>query len=296
MGSWILLAVAAQFLSAVSVLVDKHIVIRARAIGEPVAYAFFTSVFSGGVAVFALFGYVNMPSLLLVSNAILHGTVFFLALFLLYSALRLARASDVAPVVGGVSAIVSIILSSLIFGNDVEGLVLPAFLLAIGTAVISHFHFTKRALALTLSAGFCFGVGVILAKLVFEQTEFINGFFWTRIMGVFVALCVLFIPAARKKIFHGVSGSSHTGKLLVVGNKVLSGISGIMFALAISLGSVAVVNALTGLQFVFLFLFSLLFARFMPRSSPDSLAHGGWHTGVGISLIVSGFSLLALSL
>jgi hypothetical protein len=69
--SWVLLAIAAQFLSAVSVLIDKHIVVRARAIGEPLAYAYFTVVFAAGASIVALFGTIHVPTVEIVVLSIL---------------------------------------------------------------------------------------------------------------------------------------------------------------------------------------------------------------------------------
>ena len=294
MSTWVLLAVAAQFLSAISVLIDKHIVVRARAIGEPLSYAYFTIIFSAAVGVYAVFGYVSMPDRTLVMLSLLNGALFFSALYNLYSALKLARASDVAPAVGGISAVVTIILSALLIEHDVQGLVIPAVLLASGTAVISHFHFTRAAFAHTVVGGVSFGASIFVAKMVFEHTDFLNGFFWMRTLAVVIALAFLVIPSFRHRIFRSVKQSTHGGWLLVATNKGIAGASSIMFSIAVSLGSVAVVNALNGLQFVFLFLFSILFARYMPRVTSD-VAHGGWHTGLGVSLIAIGFAFLALS-
>ncbi len=293
MELWILLAFAAQFLYAVSILIDKHIVIRARAIGEPAAYAFFSVLFSAVVAGFAPFGFVSWPTWSLIGIALMNGMAFFTALFTLYSALKIARASDVAPAVGGISALTTIVLSALILHTDVEGFILPAFLLAIGTAIISHFHFSRSALLYTICAGVAFGSTVFLSKLVFERTDFIDAFFWMRMMGVLFVLSLLLLPQMRAKIFHSAKQSTRGAWALVMGNKVIAGAASILFSFAVSLGSVALVNALTGLQFVFLFIMSILFARYMPGMKQDSLTHGGWHTGVGIGLICVGLAALA---
>jgi drug/metabolite transporter (DMT)-like permease len=108
-----------------------------------------------------------------------------------------------------------------------------------------------------------------------------------------MALSLLTAPGFRRAIFHGGRHSSRGAKGLVLGNKVLGGVAAALTAYAVSLGSVSVVNALAGLQFVFLFIFAVLFARHMPLFGESKTgSHGGWHTATGVTLIVAGLALL----
>jgi drug/metabolite transporter (DMT)-like permease len=294
MSSWLGLAIFAQFLFAVSTLVDKHIVSRAGVIGKPVVYAFFVSLLSGFVIVFLPFVSWPAPYVLVLSLA--NAATFTAAIFLLYSALKEARASDVSPAIGGLSAIVTAILAAAILEGDVAYVhILPIALLALGTGIISHFHFSMRAFLYTAAAGCFFGITVFVSKLIFIEVPFLDGFFWMRIMNVAIALSLLLVPAFRTAIFHGGRHSSRNAKSLVVGNKILGGVAAALTAYAVSLGSVAVVNALAGLQFLFLFVFALLFAHKMPLFSDTKTgSHGGWHTFVGIGLVGAGLATLYL--
>lgn len=296
METWLLLAVFAQFLFAISVLIDKHIVARAAHIGKPIVYAFYVALLSGFVLVFIPFG-VALPHLYTTILSVLYATAFLGAIYFLYSALKIARASDVAPVVGGVSAIATLALAAAWIDGDVtHAFVFPVLLLAGGTAIISHFHFSRCAVFFTIAAGICFGLAVFFSKLVFLQTTFIDGFFWTRMFTALAALSLLLSPALRRTIFSGGKSSSRGAKMLVVGNKMLGSSASILTAFAISLGSVAVVNALAGLQFVFLFLFAILFARHIPFFSEERTGdNGGWHTAFGVTLIVAGLATLYLA-
>lgn len=296
MMTWITLAVAAQFLSALSILVDRHIVVRAQHIGKPIVYAFYVSLLSGLVVIAAPFFEIAWPSWRVLTLSLANAATFVAAIFYLYSGLRVARASDIAPVVGAVSALTTFAAAALWISGDVSGpFVVPLGLLIVGTAIISHFHFTRRALAYALVSGLMFGASVFLAKLVYLETDFADGFFWTRAMNVMIALALLLVPAFRIAIFRGGKQSSHGARLLVIGNKVLAGSASVLTALAISLGSVSIVNSLAGFQFVFLFIFSILFGRRMPIFDDDSAhGHGGWRTGIGVSLIVFGLALLSL--
>ncbi len=265
MGTWVLLAVCAQFLTAVTVLIDKHIVTRPAPIGKPIVYAFYVSLLSGFVIFIAPFGYVGMVPAKVLALSLVNAGAFVAAIFFLYSALRYARASDAAPVVGAISAISTVVFAGIWISDDFALTHLPALgLLVAGTAIISHFHFSHHALRSTLLAGFFFGAAAFTAKLVFLEVAFIDGFFWTRAMNVVIALGFLAIPTIRTAILHGGRSASHGTQSLVLGNKIIGGVAGVMTALAISLGSVSIVNALGGLQFVFLFVLALLFAKRIP--------------------------------
>lgn len=296
MGTWVLLAVFAQFLTAVTVLIDKHIVTRPAPIGKPIVYAFYVSLLSGFVIFIAPFGYVSMVPLKILALSLLNAGAFVCAIYFLYSALRHARASDAAPVIGAVSAIATVVLAGIWIADDFALTHLPAIaLLVAGTAVISHFHFTHHALRSTLLAGFFFGAAAFTAKLVFLEVSFIDGFFWTRSMNVVIALGFFAVPALRAAILHGGRSASGGTKSLLIGNKIIGGIAGVLTALAISLGSVSIVNALGGLQFVFLFVLAILFAKHMPLFGDKKLgSHGGWHTATGVTLISLGLATLFL--
>lgn len=296
MGTWLALAIAAQFLAAVTVLIDKHIVTRPAPIGKPIVYAFYVSLLSGFVVLIAPFGFVSWVSAWVMALAFLNAAVFVAAIYFLYVSLQHARASDAAPVVGAVSAISTVILAGIWIQDDFALSHLPALaLLVAGTAVISHFHFTHHALRAALFSGFFFGAAAFTAKLVFLEVPFIDGFFWTRSMNVVIALGFLAIPALRAAILHGGRASSRGTQGLVIGNKVIGGIGGVLTAIAISLGSVSIVNALGGLQFVFLFLLAVLFARHMPLTRAKKTgSHGGWHTAIGVTLISLGLATLFL--
>lgn len=293
MTTWLLLAIAAQFLYAVSLLVDRHIVVRAAYIGKPIVYAFYTSLLSGAILFVASVG-VSWPTVVVLALSAITGSTFLSALYCLYNALTVARASDAAPVIGAVSALTTAILAPLLIDGDItSSLIAPVAFLVAGTALISHLHFTRRAFVYVLIAGVLFGITILLTKIIFLETTFLNGLFWTRAMNVVAALSLLFVPVIRTAVVHGGRHASRGSKLLVVGNKTLAGSASLLTALAVSMGSVSVVNALAGLQFAFLFLFALLFARYMPRLRDGvTHGHGGWHSAVGIACIVLGFALL----
>ena len=80
---------------------------------------------------------------------------------------------------------------------------------------------------------------------------------------------------------------------LVVGNKGLNGVAFVLTLYALHLGSASIVNALAGLQFVFLFLFAYLFGHFSPRIFHGEVRpHDFPHKLFGTLFIVAGLVAL----
>ena len=297
MTFWITLAASAQLLSAVVTFVDRYVLTHVEGLGKPVVYAFYIGLLSCFVLVLVPFGYVSVPSAIVLELSLIVGVVFISSLLLLYSALTEGHASDVMPVVAAFSAITSLVLASQYLNEHLP----PHFLFAsalfvLGTLIISHFRFTKRSLMLVLCAGIFFGLTAFLNKIIFTHTTFVDGFFWSRMANVVGALLLLLWPGNMAAIRRGVADSSQGTRWLVVGNKTLAGIATAATLLAISLGSVSVVNAMSGLQFLFLPLIALMFSPWFPTVLRGEIFHSGIVQKLaGILCMIGGMILLYLA-
>src|SRR3989344_1313452 len=280
MVTWIVLAALAQLISAAIVLVDKYVLVSHQQLGRPVVYAFYISIMSGFVLVLVPFGVISVPSLTVLALSVLASATFILSVLS----------------VGAVSAVVTSHLAFIFLHQDLPRAFLPAFiLLVIGTVLISHFKLTWNSLGLVGVSGVFFAASAALIKLIFQETDFINGFFWSRMTNVIGALFLLAVPANRRAILHGYHASSHGMKWLVVSNKALGGVAAFLTLLAISMGSVTIVNALTGLQFVFLLSFAFFCARWFPGIFKGEIhKHQFPHQVYGILCIVGGLAALFL--
>ena len=296
MSLWITLAIGAQVLFAVVTFVDRHVLTHGKG-ASPVAYAFYVALLSGVVVVLLPFGVIAAPSLVIIELSFATAIAFIFSLILLYSALKESRASDVMPVVAAFSALASFILAHLFLDENVPTMfILSVALFIIGTFLISRFRFNTRAIYLVIGAGLLFGFSVFLFKLIFLQTTFWDGFFWTRIGNVIGAGLLLLWPGNIRTIFHGARNSSHGTKWLVLVNKTLAGIAAAMTFFAISLGSVSVVNAMSGLQFAFLLLIAFLFSRQFPNILKGEVERRGLtHKLWGVAVIMLGVAVLYLA-
>lgn len=273
MPFWIYLVLAAQFINAIVILVDKHLVTSPK-IGKPVVYTFYIGALSGVVIFLLPFNLVLLPSLEVVRFSVLSGVGYVFSILFLYKSLKLADASDVAPVLGAVSAIATLVFSAAVLHMGLSSNFLYGFiLLVVGTFLMSYFRLSRKAAGLVIVSGILFGLSSVFLKDLFNHTAFWNGFFWSRLANVFGVLLLLVWPANIKHIFTNIKESSLATKSAVVGNKVLGGLAFLLILYSIKLGNVSVVNALTGVQFAFLLLLAVIFTKKFPLHFYESVHH-----------------------
>ena len=304
----ILLVVIAQFFNATVALIDKYI-ISTRKVPQPSYYAFLVSMLSALSVFIFLFSFVSIPipevaipsfknidvpSLVVTLLSLGAGTFFFYALWSLFTALRDADTSDVIPVVGSVSALVAFPFGYYLFDLRLnDNFVFGILLLIIGAFLLSHYRFKRKVLLITVVSGIFFALHFISLKLLFGITHFDNAFFWSR-MGIVVAALAIFIP--RWEYCKDCSRTTTAGSTaIIVGNKLMAGVASFLILKAVDLSDVSLVQALGGLQFVFLLIFSVTLGHFLPKECGENLV--GRHKvqkTIAVSLLVIGFLFLFL--
>jgi uncharacterized membrane protein len=107
-------------------------------------------------------------------------------------------------------------------------------------------------------------------KGLFVETNFDDGFFWSRIAFVLFALTLLLVPTYYDKIVSQTrSTTKRTGAIVIV-TKILAGVAAFLLLKATDLGDVTVVQALDGLKFVFIILLGLVIGRFIPHTAGEN--------------------------
>jgi len=306
---WISLVVVAQAIMAVVALIDRYIVSSGK-VGRPLVLAFYVSILSALAIFIFLFSWIPIPFIEFdipsFSNVVwptgivlLYGFIaaltFISALVMLFSSFKLAEASDVVPVVSSVSAVATLILSFYLLDTILTTNFFLGFsFLVVGTFLVAHFRFSKQLLKFTVSAGVLFALHFVTIKLLFEETHFDNAFFWSRMIIAATALLMLLLPNCCHRTIAGeAKQAGRSGLGWILGNKVLAGLAGLLILKAISLGDVAIVQALAGMQFVFLVLFSVLFGHTAPACIGEHCTtKDRIQKIVSVSIIVTGFSLL----
>jgi uncharacterized membrane protein len=285
---WLYLALLAYFINAVAFIIDKHLL--ASYIPKPLAYAFGISVLSILAVVLIPFG-VFWLGLGYFVVAFVSGAAFFVALFFLYSSVKDSDASLASTNVGTLSAIFTYIFSVLILHNKLglsNGLafaVLLAGLLFIGLV-------RRDIIKYSMLSGIFFGLSIVLLKLTFNTSDFVNAIFWTRVGFFGSALFILVFSSARKDIYDSFRGAPRKSMLLFVLNKIISAVGFGVYYYAVSIGEVSLISALLGIQFIFIFILAIVLQNKLSGVSEDVKGKVLAGKVIGIALIVSGFIML----
>ncbi len=167
-------------------------------------------------------------------------------------------------------------------------------LLVTGTLLISHLKFSMKTFIFTVIGGLGFALHSLLLKEALQLSSFETGFFWFSIVTAVLALFLLALPQLRHA-FHSQRKEKHiktTGSILLI-NKIIAGVAGILLIKAIEVGEVSLVQALGGLQFVFLFVLAVILGPLTPIDFGENVKRKDvYHKLVSVGIIFVGFVLL----
>lgn len=284
--AWMLVALGGYFFMAVAALLDKYLL--SGPIKAPAVYAFFVSLFSLFALFFVPFGF-QFFGWQTTGLFLLSGMLFLYGLVAFYDAVQQWEVSRIAPLVG---TAVSVVAFGAVFVPNIfsEGTITAVHILALlllisGGLLISFDLPLKRGERIPLSvivAGVAMGVSLLLLKYGYTHTNFVSGLVWSRI-GMFAGgLSLLLVPVFRTQILSGSSrfaapsrAALHTGAVFVI-NKACGGVATFLIAYAAFLGPISFVQALSGMQYVFLLALALPLTFRYPRIFGERLFFWDW--------------------
>jgi drug/metabolite transporter (DMT)-like permease len=319
---WLFVTILAYFINAGVYVADKFIL--SKKIHSSITYAFFVGIWSIFNFVILIF-YPWMPNPAEFILDIIAGMVFLFTLIFWYKALHQSEATRVVPIVGALVPIFSCALSYVFLGDELTERQFLAFvILVVGGVLISikhtkfyifnmvkerfkvvfgdllggfhaEYHPTQRLLVNSTISAFFFAVYYVLIKYIYMSQPFVGSFVWSR-LGTFIGvLMLLLIPTWRKQIVEHQKGQKSPKNLtFFFGVRVLAALAFIMLNWAISLGNVALINSLQGVQYVFLMLLVLFISARYPQFLDEEL--GGdviIQKSLGATLVFVGLYMLA---
>ena len=161
---------------------------------------------------------------------------------------------------------------------------LAVFLLVVGTVVISwisgeqgiwtriqewlHVKHEKklRSTALAVLAAIFFALFWVGTKYAYNHQQFASAFLWIR-LGTFLAVILMLVDSnSRREILDDLhqSNNNKDNKFIFFGIQGFGALGSILQNYAVSLGSVALVTSLQGLQYALLLVMSALVTVFFP--------------------------------
>jgi len=305
--SWILLAIIAYFFLAIVNILDKFLL--NNVLNSSKFYAFLITVAGVLVVVIAPW-FLHWPGLFLLFFQLATGLFFPFALLFMFEALKKGDASKVTVLIGGIIPILTIAFSVFVLqekflttqGYGLAFLLLGTFAMALigGGKTARQKAFNRQAVGYSLLAAFLYAIFFLGTKYSFDHHDFVSSFIWVRLGTLIGAGFLLVRKKDRQEIFGALRNKS--GKVrskrqnfLVFGNQALGAGAFILQNYAISLGSVAIVNALQGVQYVFLLAFGWILSAWLPKSFQEDISSKTvWEKALAIVLISIGLYFIVI--
>jgi uncharacterized membrane protein len=297
---WMLVALGGYFFSALVALLDKYLL--SGPIKAPAVYALFVSLFSLFTLFFIPFGFQSLDWQT-IGFFLLSGLLFLYGLLAFYTAVQRWEVSRVAPLTGTVVSLVAfgaVFFPSFFSEGSFSVIHILALILLIGGGLLISFDLPlkpgERIPASAVIAGIALGLSLLILKYGYSNANFVSGLVWSRI-GMFIGgISLLVVPLFRMQILAGSRTASqpsratvHTGFVFVI-NKILGGVAGLLITYATSLGPVSFVQALSGMQYVFLLFLALPLAFRYPHIFGEKLLFWDWFQKV-LAIIIIGLGL-----
>ncbi|MFH1232875.1 MAG: EamA family transporter [Patescibacteria group bacterium] len=299
---WLFVTIGAYFVNAGVYVADKFLL--SKKVHSSIAYAFYVSIWSI-FNIFLLFLSPWMPNLREMALDLLAGFLFLVTLVFWYKALHQSEASRVVPIVGALVPIFSFIFSFIFLNEELNQQQFIAFVILIcGGILISikqtklysyqqvsskikkiwgellgnlhaSYQPTSRLLINSIFSAIFFAAYYVLMKYIYSYQPFIGSFVWSRFGSFIGALLILLVPDWRYLIVSQQKGAKTSKNMFFfLTIRLLAAGAFIAINWAISLGTVAIVNALQGVQYLFLFLIILIISVKFPKILNERLGGG----------------------
>lgn len=296
--SWLLVIILAYLSFSLASLGDKLVLNRAK---NPKLYAFYVGFLSLLVLSAVPFVGIRFPDVASFLWIFLSSGSFIFGLYVLYNAVEKFEVSRVVPIVGALQPIFILFLSFMLleFGMITASNMLAFAVLLLAGIIISFekkLKVTKKLLELSLFASLLIALSFVFIKLVFLHQSFFHGIIWIGIFNFLFALVFLFDAGVRSEIFVKKSAFDKKTLLLVIITQSAGGLAGLLQNFAIFLAPVsnlAILNALRGIQYMFLFVITLFFSFFYPKILKEEISRKIIiQKSVVIIMIVFGLAIL----
>jgi drug/metabolite transporter (DMT)-like permease len=295
---WLLATIGSYFINGGVYVADKFLL--SKKIHSSITYAFYVGIWSVFNLVLLIFDpYVPSAKWLLIELSA--GGLFLFTMVFWYKALHQSEATRVVPIVGALVPLFSLVLSFFLLGEKLDKRHLLAFIILIAGGVLisiknTKLHYPGKALARieeimgkiharyrptqdlvfnSMVSAFFFSLYYVFMKYIYSFEPFLGSFVWSR-LGTFVGVMIIFlVPSWRDLIRKHQKGMRREANMIFfMGVRVAAALAFIILNWAISLGNVAMVNALQGTQFLFLILLVLLLSNRYPWILKEELGKG----------------------
>ena len=300
--SWFWIVILGHLLTAVGFVLGKALL--SKTFTDAYVFTFFIGVLGLGSLLLIPFGFDIPDARTIIFNFVAGGL---LAIAFLYFNLALqgTEASRIVPFVGALIPLFSLVFELLFMDGSFSTVQLIAFaVLVVGSVIITIEYKSapgeKRAKTPRLIwiygflAAVLFAVSFGMTAIAFTHQQFLSAFIWMRI-GTFLGVVGFLSDAARRQaIKESISVFAGKGGVLYLTTQAVSGLGFVLITYALSLASVAIVNAMQGVQYVFLLGLAMVGSLKYPELLKENLGRSSLGVKVtGMVVISLGIVLLA---
>lgn len=260
----VLIATLAHALVGISLVWDKVLLNRPLTKNLS-AYVFWL----GAISIFGLalipFGFI-IPPLSWAALGFVAGLLDLIASYFYYWALKAGEASDELAAMGGFAPVATALIAIPLLNEPIGGQLLGFALMTVGGFIM--FFAEKRPLKTMLPkivlAAAGFGLMNVLQKIVFNHVNFVTGYVFFTLGTTAGALLMLVPPSWRREIFEYSEEAPPKSKLWYMVNRFTAGVGSFLCVYAVSLANPALVEAISGVRYVVVFIGAYSITKLMP--------------------------------
>ncbi len=270
---WFFIAIIGYTAQSLVFVLDK--IILSKSLGKPVVYTFYSTIYFFGALLAFPFGVELLNSGFDWFMALVSGLSFGLALWTMFVAVKKGEASHINPFIGAVITIATYGMSTLFLSENLSSVQIAGMSILVFASLLLSFEKSKKYSGVHIGflwaviSGLFFALSHVSAKYIYDIYPFLTGFVWTRATTGLLGLFVLFFPSVRKALSPKKKKSKTFAKRhklgIIVVDKLLALVAIVAIQYAIAIGSVTLVNAMSGLQFALMFIIVYLSTRFVPK-------------------------------
>lgn len=306
---WLFVTLLAYFFFALAALVDKYLLVTSPL--KPASYVCVIGALGSLVVLLVPFVGFSLPPSANLLMALGSGVFFSVALFWFFEGLRLFETSSVVPAVGGFVPLFTLAFTFL-FARGGASFSLPMaesfVLLTAGSVLIAlepSGAITKKSLKLAAMAAVFFALSFVMSKEAYNGQLFWSVLMLTRAGALLVSVWIFLASREVREGFRArPSLPSQSFSLraplfffLLVGGQAMGAMAGILQNYALFLvpfAMTALVYALQGVQYAFLFGLAILLSFLFPRVIQERVSRSIlFRKGIALALIGIGLVLLS---
>jgi drug/metabolite transporter (DMT)-like permease len=296
---WLAIAILAYLIFALVSLGDRFLLLGAP---EPKTYTFYVGLLGIISVVLIPFVGFSVPPFSLLIFCFLAALNYILFLYLIYSAIEKYEVSRIIPAVGALIPLISFLIIFLVSGVSGLGLkgIISFLFLVVGSIIVNADYskaFSLKSLKICLIIALFASLNFIFSKYAFMRVPFWTAFIWTRIFAFAIALFFILSFTVRKEIFRKKKSFTKKETILFVFIQIFGALAFVLQNWSINLAGFAylpIINALQGVQYLFLFIFALLIALKIPKAIKEDLSKKAvFQKALALGVMAVGFVLLA---